>query len=105
MFGKAFDGWNWSGLEKWESPQRLSDGPDLVIMSDLIEKNTANPRMSFAPHGSTGFIEGEYGVSPATFGSQGGVVTSLDGSTQWRDQNDMEERKVNEPNGGQRGYW
>jgi prepilin-type N-terminal cleavage/methylation domain-containing protein len=103
MFGKVFDGWNWEGLPSWTSPQRLSDDPALLIMGDMIEKNTANPAQSVAPHTSSGYMAGPFNINPLDYGSEGGVFTTLDGSSRWRLHRAMTEQKVNEA--GQRGYW
>jgi prepilin-type N-terminal cleavage/methylation domain-containing protein len=73
----------------WISPQRLSDDPSLVLISDM---NDWSPeyRQTFAPHGKNGAIlNGDFnnpdsgGISSAQVGAAGGNVGLLDGSVHW----------------------
>ncbi len=75
----------------WLSPQRLTDNPTLVLLSDM---NDWSPlyQQTFAPHGKNGLIlegiepsnTGRAGVSSADIGALGGNVGLLDGSVAWK---------------------
>jgi prepilin-type N-terminal cleavage/methylation domain-containing protein len=75
----------------WESPQRLTDSPALVLVSELNDWSPGYGK-TFAPHGPRGPIlaAGDYsnvsagGASSAAIGAVGGNVGLLDGSVSWR---------------------
>jgi prepilin-type N-terminal cleavage/methylation domain-containing protein len=77
---------------RWISPQRLTDDPDLVLVSDMNDWSPGYGQ-TFAPHGRSGPIltAGDYsnveaaGASSADVGAVGGNVGLLDGSVLWRD--------------------
>jgi prepilin-type N-terminal cleavage/methylation domain-containing protein len=79
------------GTNQWISPQRLTDDPQLVLVSDM---NDFSPGYgaTFAPHGKGGpIMEGGNaanpsagGVTPDTIGAVGGNVGLLDGSVSWK---------------------
>ena len=48
-------------------------------------------------------MKGPKNVNPIHYGSQGGMVTELNGSVRWRDHKDMLKRGVDENN--MEGYW
>jgi len=74
----------------WLSPQRLTDGPTLVLVSDMNDWSPGYGQ-SFAPHGKSGpiFTGDDYsnpdagGQSSAAIGAVGGNVGLLDGSVGW----------------------
>lgn len=80
----------------WISPQKLTDNPTLVLVSDLNDWSPGYEK-SFAPHGKTGPIlaAGQYGTSGASgasslaIGGMGGNIGFLDGSVAWRNARDM----------------
>jgi len=75
----------------WLSPQRATDAPDLVLVSDMNDWSPGYGQ-TFAPHGRNGpvFTAGDYsnpdasGASSADLGAAGGNVALLDGSVAWR---------------------
>ena len=75
----------------WISPQKLSDNPDLVLVSEMNDWSPASGQ-KFAPHGSSGAIKdgGDYsntfasGNSSREIGAAGGNVGLLDGSVSWK---------------------
>ncbi|MCI0538015.1 MAG: type II secretion system GspH family protein [Verrucomicrobiales bacterium] len=90
-------GYNYHGGKKmpancgWESPQRLSEDPKLVLFSD---QNVWNPDWVAVPHGPRGQVrKGPYkgtgitpsgGKNPKQMGAAGGNVATLDGAVNWR---------------------
>ena len=74
----------------WISPQRLTDSPDLVLVSDMNDWSPGYGQ-SFAPHGQGGstLLDGTEetqtatGASSAEIGATGGNVGLLDGSVSW----------------------
>ncbi len=79
-----------AGTNTWTSPQRLSDDPALVLVSDMNDWSPGYGQ-SFAPHGRNGAIltGGDYsnadasGASSAAIGAVGGNSGLLDGSVFW----------------------
>lgn len=75
----------------WISPQKLTDNPGLVLVSDLNDWSPGYGK-TFAPHGRNGPIltAGDYsnpdasGASSAAIGAVGGNVGLLDGSVAWK---------------------
>lgn len=84
------------GTNIWISPQKLSDDPGLVLVSDLNDWSPGYGN-TFAPHGPRGPIlsAGDYsnqdaaGASSADIGAVGGNVGLLDGSVAWKNVNRM----------------
>jgi prepilin-type N-terminal cleavage/methylation domain-containing protein len=80
------------GDATWVSPQKITDSPRLVLVSDLNDWSPGYGR-TFAPHAKGGvvFIAGDYGnehasgASSADLGATGGNLGVLDGSVTWRD--------------------
>jgi len=80
-----------AGGATWVSPQRLTDRPTLVLLSDMNDWSPLYGQ-SFAPHGRNGMIRqgldpsnaGASGASSAAIGARGGNVGALDGSVQWK---------------------
>jgi prepilin-type N-terminal cleavage/methylation domain-containing protein len=80
----------------WISPQKLTDSPALVLVSDMNDWSPAYGK-SFAPHGKGGpiFSAGDYsnvganGASSLAVGAVGGNVGLLDGSVAWRNAKQM----------------
>jgi prepilin-type N-terminal cleavage/methylation domain-containing protein len=100
------------GTWPWDSPQSDTDRtPYTVMMADIIEKGTFDPKGTSAPHGRGGPVQSATGSppEPATIGSVGGNVGLVDGSVEWRNQRFMHPRAVfwNGPNPGtgMTGYW
>ncbi len=75
----------------WLSPQKLTDNPLLVILSDLNDWSPGDQK-TFAPHGSRGPIlqagdctnPGAQGTPSAAIGGKGGNVGLLSGAVSWR---------------------
>src|SRR5207248_3574778 len=75
------------GTNTWISPQRLTDDPSLVLVSEMNDWSPGYGQ-TFAPHGKNGTIlsGGDYsnpgaaGASSADIGAVGGNVGLLDGS-------------------------
>lgn len=75
----------------WISPQKLSDSPDLVLVSEMNDWSPGYGQ-SFAPHGTGGAVKAgaDYsnidaaGASSAAIGAAGGNVGLLDGSVSWK---------------------
>ncbi len=79
------------GGATWISPQKLTDDPGLVLLSDM---NDWSPQygQTFVPHAKSGTIRegidaanrGASGASSAAVGAVGGNVGLLDGSVSWK---------------------
>jgi prepilin-type N-terminal cleavage/methylation domain-containing protein len=74
-----------SGSNTWVSPQKLSDGSSLVLLSDLNDWSPGYGQ-SFAPHGKNGpkLQTEDGGASAVEVGAVGGNVGLVDGSVSWR---------------------
>ena len=81
------------GTAQWLSPQRLTEPPSLVVVSDMNDWSRADGR-TFAPHAKNGpALTGtdasnqhgsNTGRSSAQIGAAGGNVGLLDGSVSWK---------------------
>jgi prepilin-type N-terminal cleavage/methylation domain-containing protein len=79
------------GSNTWVSPQKLTDGSSLVLVSDMNDWSPGYGQ-SFAPHGKSGpvFMGDDYsnlaanGIASSLLGAAGGNVGLLDGSVSWR---------------------
>ncbi len=100
--------WPWKPWP-WKSPQNDSPrDPLLPMTADLVEKATASPNITSAPHGPNGPVESEPGRTPEpeAIGSDGGHVGRVDGSVIWRNQERMRKRDVLiPPHPERKGYW
>jgi prepilin-type N-terminal cleavage/methylation domain-containing protein len=76
----------------WVSPQRLTDSPSLVLVSDMNDWSPIDGR-TWAPHGKNGpILRGAdesnknlgSNLTSAQIGAMGGNVGLLDGSVSWR---------------------
>ena len=75
----------------WISPQKLTDNPGLVLISDMNDWSPGYGQ-TFAPHGKNGpLLEGidasnqnANGATSAEIGAVGGNVGLLDGSISWK---------------------
>lgn len=80
----------------WVSPQRLTDDPNLVLVSDMNDWSPGYGQ-TFAPHGKNGpiLIGGDHsnpdatGASSAQIGAAGGNLGLLDGSVSWKNVTQM----------------
>ena len=80
----------------WISPQKLTDDPQLVLLSDMNDWSPAYGK-TFVPHGKNGSVltAGDYanenaqGASSLALGAVGGNVGLLDGSVAWRNARKM----------------
>ena len=80
-----------SGTNTWISPQRLTDEPTLVLVSDMNDWSPGYGQ-TFAPHGRSGPIlnGADYsnteaaGATSAAIGAAGGNIGLLDGSISWK---------------------
>src|SRR5713101_1348139 len=80
-----------TGTNTWTSPQRLTDDPILVLVSEMNDWSPGYGQ-TFAPHGRNGTIlsggdysnVGAYGASSADIGAVGGNIGLLDGSVNWK---------------------
>jgi prepilin-type N-terminal cleavage/methylation domain-containing protein len=87
---------NMIGSATWISPQRLTDDPTLVLLSDLNDWSPGYGQ-TFAPHGKSGAILNGLdasnldaaGATPATIGAVGGNLGLLDGSVLWKNIGEM----------------
>ena len=79
------------GFSGWPSPQRSTDDPSLVLVTDMNDWSPGYGK-TFAPHGVSGPIlrAGDFsnpdadGASSAAIGAAGGNVGLLDGSVSWK---------------------
>jgi prepilin-type N-terminal cleavage/methylation domain-containing protein len=81
----------------WDSPKTgLDTGPTYVMATDVIEKGTATPNVTSAPHGPTGAVTSPDGQlpEPEAIKVSGGNVLSTDGSAKWRQMAEMKPRFV-----------
>jgi prepilin-type N-terminal cleavage/methylation domain-containing protein len=77
------------GSNTWVSPQKLTDGSSLVLLSDMNDWSPGYGQ-SFAPHGKNGpTLKETGGASSAEIGAAGGNVGLVDGSVSWRKINQM----------------
>ncbi|MEM6505030.1 MAG: hypothetical protein AAF711_06160 [Planctomycetota bacterium] len=90
----------------WASPWSMDESGGLVMIADIIERNTLTPRRTTSSHGPNGLVEGPLGGSeqPIEIGSLGGNVGLLDGSVGFVKQQDMQEHPVRSQ-GTTSGYW
>jgi prepilin-type N-terminal cleavage/methylation domain-containing protein len=107
----------------WISPQKLTDNPQLLVLTDL-NTFTITDRASFVPHTARGsiFVGGEqFGAKPdrpapasvesvndlhpARFGAAGGNIARLDGAVAWRPMRQMKIHLGSSPTGGALGVW
>jgi prepilin-type N-terminal cleavage/methylation domain-containing protein len=80
-----------SGTNVWISPQRLTDNPSLVLLSDMNDWSPGYGQ-TFAPHGKNGpILQGmdasnpdSSGATSADVGAVGGNIGTLDGSVAWK---------------------
>jgi prepilin-type N-terminal cleavage/methylation domain-containing protein len=80
-----------AGTNTWISPQRLTDNPGLVLVSDMNDWSPGYGQ-TFVPHGKSGprlsgsdaSNSGASGASPIELGAVGGNVGLLDGSVSWK---------------------
>jgi|GEM_PF-2147116 len=95
----TFDG------RKWITPLSIDDDSELVMLSDINERNTGSPSGSSFSHSSNGLmdLEGQY-VDVFEGGADGGYSARNDGSVHWIPANEM--GKFAAHNGGIRqGFW
>ena len=85
----------------WNSPKKTTDlTPYSYLMADIIEKGTelasGNAYATSAPHTRGGPVVSPPNVlvEPAQVGSQGGNISTPDGSVQWRSESAMHPRYV-----------
>ena len=79
------------GTNQWISPQRLTEDPQLVLVSDMNDFSPGYGQ-TFAPHGKSGpIMEGNDPTNPSAgglrsdeIGAAGGNVGLLDGSISWK---------------------
>jgi len=86
-----------NGSWPWDSPKKSTDTSlYMVMMADVIEKGTANPNVTSAPHGRGGPVQSAIGSlpEPEAIGSKGGNLGLVDGSVEWRNQHVMHARYV-----------
>jgi prepilin-type N-terminal cleavage/methylation domain-containing protein len=84
------------GSNVWTSPQKLTDDPTLVVVSDMNDWSPGYGE-TFAPHAKNGaLLEGldasnpnANGASSAEIGAVGGNLGLLDGSVSWKKANLM----------------
>lgn len=84
------------GTNRWISPQKLTDDPSLVLVSEMNDWSPGYGQ-SFAPHGKSGTVltGADYsnadasGASSAEIGAVGGNVGLLDGSVAWKPVSEM----------------
>jgi prepilin-type N-terminal cleavage/methylation domain-containing protein len=90
----------WGNFTPWVSPHSLMEDPQLDLVTEL---NTWSPGYghTVAPHGPRGPISTDYdfvnlsasGASSATIGAAGGNIGRLDGSAEWRNIGQMQQRQ------------
>src|SRR5262249_10571663 len=81
----------------WTSPQRLTDKPSLVLISEMNDWSPGYGE-TFAPHAKNGTVmegldasnPGARGATPADIGAAGGNIGLLDGSVEWRKMKSMQ---------------
>jgi len=81
----------------WVSPQRSTDSPRLVLISEMNDWSPGYGQ-TFAPHGKNGTIltSGDYsnpdasGASSADIGAAGGNIGLLDGAVSWKNTRQMQ---------------
>jgi prepilin-type N-terminal cleavage/methylation domain-containing protein len=95
----------------WISPQRLTDDPSLVLVSDMNDWSPSY-RHSYAPHAQSGpILSGldpqAQGATPADIGAAGGNVGLLDGSVSWKNIAEMRPYRGSQmwDNDGCRAMW
>jgi prepilin-type N-terminal cleavage/methylation domain-containing protein len=81
----------------WDSPKSTLDiGRTFILATDVIEKGTATPNVTSAPHGPTGAVSSPDGQlpEPEAIKVAGGNVALPDGSAAWRQMHTMKPRFV-----------
>lgn len=74
----------------WRSPQKITDAPSLVLLTDLNDWSPGYGK-TFAAHGANGPILADAdadnsslgGISSQAIGARGGNIAYLDGSARW----------------------
>jgi prepilin-type N-terminal cleavage/methylation domain-containing protein len=97
--------------DTWISPQRLTEKPTLVLLSDMNDWSPGYGQ-TFAPHGKGGVIRlgleasnpAAGGASSAEIGAMGGNVGLLDGSVSWRNIDQMKVYRASQ-RWGDDGCW
>ena len=111
-------GYNYHGGKKmppdcgWESPQRLTQDPTLVLFSD---QNVWNDAWVTVPHGPRGQVrKGTYkgtgitpsgGKNPKQMGAAGGNLCTLDGAVTWRNAAQWKTNYLVYSGGGHWAFW
>jgi prepilin-type processing-associated H-X9-DG protein len=98
----------------WISPQKTTDSPSLVLLSDLNDWSPGYAK-TFVPHGNNGpklldtesANSEEAGLSSKEAGARGGNVGYLDGSVRWVRIERMKAYRASRlwGSGGCFGYW
>lgn len=89
-------------------PIRATDDNDLPLIADINDWCTSGREWTAYAHTAGGGSGKEIhtgGVPPVAFGAEGGNVTLLDGSCEWRDIHTMSERRVAAGNNSWYGMW
>jgi len=102
-----------NGFWPWDSPKKTTQStPYMAMMGDIIEKGTASPAVTSAPHGRGGPVQSGAGSAPepAAIRSAGGNCGLVDGSVEWRNQRVMHQRyfrwsAAGAPQSNIVGYW
>ena len=82
---------------EWTSPQKITDNPRTLIITELNTWIGDTEHITFAPHGYWGPIHESRdstnqihnGVSSDKLGAVGGHICTLDGAIKWKDIEDM----------------
>ena len=88
----------------WESAQTLTAENDLVILADWNE-NSGGTWNSRTTHGKSGLILNYSGGTPKDIGSEGTVITKLNGSSEWRSINKMKPYAANTSHPNVEYWW
>ena len=99
--------WNVPGLPVWQSPQKLTDNPTLLMAADVNEYSPLD-KWVVAAHTKSGGKPMTFTPTPTTpkqAGAQGGNVLWLDGSVHWKSVNQMSNYPAIPESGAYMGMW
>jgi prepilin-type N-terminal cleavage/methylation domain-containing protein len=112
--------WVSAGMDKWISPQRLTDTPTLALVADFNHWAPAY-QYAFVPHTASGvagmadptwptsgfcrYVHPINGRSPLYLGAKGGNVGTLDGSARWKRIQEMGNYQIFSGGADYKGNW
>lgn len=98
---------NDSKTNPWkQSPQRVSDSGNWVVVTDVVESGTLVPKKISAAHTANGSVavDSNSTIDPTDIGSEGINIAYNDGSVRWRPQSELSKHPSSNL-GSVMGWW